>query len=55
MRKGKGEQMTSKEASEYIPRAKDNLRWIEAFLEYDKQPATTKPVPFYNWLTERDY
>jgi plasmid replication initiation protein len=55
MRKGKGEQMTSKEVSEYIPRAKDNLRLIEAFLEYDKQPATTKRVPFYNWLEERDY
>ncbi|KAA0940621.1 replication initiation protein [Sporosarcina sp. ANT_H38] len=53
MRKGKGEQVTSKEASEYIPRAKDNLRWIEMMLENDKKPAVKKSVPFYNWLEER--
>lgn len=54
MRKGKGEQLTSKEASEYIPRAKDNLRWIEMMLEYDEKPAVKKSVLFYNWLEERE-
>lgn len=54
MRKGKGEKLTSKEASEYIPKAKDNLRWIEAMLENDKKPATKSPVVFYNWLEERE-
>ena len=54
MRKGKGEQLTSKEASEYIPRAKDNLRWIEMMLENDEKPAVKKSVLFYNWLEERE-
>jgi len=54
MRKGKGEHLTSKEAGEYIPRAKDNLRWIEMMLENDEKPAVKKSVPFYNWLTERE-
>lgn len=54
MRKGKEEHLTSKEASEYIPRAKDNLRWIEMMLKNDEKPAVKKSMPFYNWLEERE-
>lgn len=53
MRRGKGEQLTSKEANKYIPQAKYNLKSIETMLQNDRE-STVKPVPFYNWLKERE-
>jgi len=49
----KGEDMTLKEANEFIPKAKNSLRTIEAIIEYDKRPSGAEKVEFYNWLKER--
>lgn len=53
MRRSKGEQLTAKEANQYIPQAKFNLRSIETMIKNDKEP-TVKTVPLYNWLEERE-
>lgn len=53
MRKDEGDPLTSEEAREFIPRAKNNLRLIEMMLENDSVQVV-KPVPFYNWLMERE-
>lgn len=46
---------TSKEVGEYIPVVKANLKKLENYLEYDKEPAReVKPVPFYDWLAIRE-
>lgn len=53
MKKDNEEQLTSKEASEYIPRVKVILKLIISMLNNDTEPVI-KDVPFYNWLEERE-
>jgi len=53
MKRNESNQLTSKEAKEFIPKVRENLRKIEMHIENNERPAV-KRVPFYNWLEERD-